>query len=165
MELMMTIGIAAIVMFGVAIMLADNLHAWRTMYSRLHSVEAENVYAVRRVFDRTIRQAVVTGSVVISPLGNSLEADYYDCRSLPALKCHASFIYGNNTLTVICTKNKGTTEIERWQIQNVANNLPIFNSSGRSIQMLLTLNNVSSDPQVPFSETLNVFSTAYLNNW
>jgi hypothetical protein len=162
MELMMAIGIAAIVMFGVAIMLADNLSAWRTMYSRLHSNTAEQCFEVRRIFDRVIRSACVGKPVYVS--NNAVTVDYLEIPSSgsPYL-CRANFNYSGNTLTINCIRISNGQVLENMTIPNITQ--CNFTTSGRSIQMLLTANNTSGNPEESFSETINIAATAFLSSW
>lgn len=163
MELMITIGIAAVVTFAVAIMLADNLRAWSTMYSRMHSDEAENVYAVRRLFDRVVRSTSRESLISVSDTALGIfyfDDDDSDPSTLP-VKCQATFIYNGTTLDVQCIKLSDGTVIESWTIPNVIQCR--FKQSGepsRAIQMLLTINNTVNNR----TQTVDVYSCAYKNN-
>jgi len=167
-ELMITICIVAVVMWGVAVLMASDIGHWKTMYDRLNSNAANNSYEIRRLFDRVVRQAPSTSSLAASD--TSLDIDYYDyvwdsSDIIPSavIKAHASFNYSNNTLTVVCTNRSTGVELERLIISNVANKPPFFKLTGRAAQMMLTINNSSTNPTEPFSEQIYVCSTAYFN--
>ena len=161
-ELMMAIVVAAIVTFGVAIMLVDNLKGWNTMYNRMHSNTAEQCYEVRRVFDRVIRSACVGRSVSVSD--DEVIVDYFDYPSSgsPYL-CRANFKYSGNTLTINCTRVSNSQVVESMTIPNITQ--CNFTLCGRSIQMRLTADNISGNPTNPFSEKIIIATTGFLSSW
>jgi len=164
MELMIAIGIAAVVTFAVAIMLADNLRAWSTMYNRMHSDEAENVYAVRRIFDRAVRSASRYNTPSIED--NRLAVNYieYPEGGGTPFKCQALFVYSGTTLTVTCSEIIGSVvqpPFESWTIPNVIQcRFKQATEPGRAIQMLLTIDNTIGNQQ----QTFDIYACAYLNS-
>lgn len=160
MELMITIGIAAVVTFSVAIMLTDNLRAWRTMYGRMHSEESENVYEVRRLFDRVVRSASRENPVLVTD--NGIQVDYIEYpESAAPYKCRSTFVYNGAALTVQNIKVSDGIVIENWTIPNVIQcRFKQSAEPSRAIQMLLTINNIVGNQQ----QTLDVYACAYLNS-
>jgi prepilin-type N-terminal cleavage/methylation domain-containing protein len=168
-ELMMTALISSIIVLGIGILLADSLRGWRVMYERLHSPEADNTYAVRRMFDRVIRQAISQNAeVTITDAGDSVTAYYYNSKYSIYADREVKLTWTSNDkiLTLTCSivnPDKTTTKFSEEKIKNVS--YCFFKSSNpppartHSIQMLLTIDNtVENNTQI-----LNICSTAYLN--
>ncbi len=170
-ELMMTICIVAVVMFGVAALMASDIGGWKTMYDRLNSESAKNSYEIRRMFDRVVRQASIRDEVAVTD--TTFQIVYYDyvwntADVIPSavVKARATFTYSNGKMTVVSKKASNGEVIGSLTISNVANKPPFFKLYGRSVQMMLTINNVSNyQATEPFSEQIYVCSTAYLNSW
>lgn len=174
MELVITAAISVFVIFGAAVLVAESLKSLRIMYTRLHSEAAENSYAVRITFDRMIRRASFAYPVIMLPSprqANTIAVYYYERKNSPYADRRAELKYDAANKKLILTYysvdsyGKPTGKISEQTINDVSSTSGYpFRISGYSMQMLLTIENKSNNPAEPFSETINVVSSAHINN-
>ena len=164
-ELMMTMLVSSVVVLTMAILLADNLRGWRVMYGRLHSIEADNTYVARLLFDKAVRRSSHDPRDIVyvaSPL--SLTVKYYSDAAIKTTGSpdrKAVFSYDGANLKVEDKDNGTEAVLSTWTIPRVSN--CIFRPSGRALEMVLTLNNPSS-PADNRPQSFTIFSSAYLHS-
>jgi hypothetical protein len=157
-ELMAATVIAIIVVSGIGLILADSQRGWNRMYDRIYSDVVTDSYVARKRFDGVVRQA--SGEkFFLDAAGNWAEVYYYADVNSTNLDRYARFIYqgdGNLYLengTVDAASVKATSSVETV-CGNVTN--CVFSASGRSVQMILTLDNGS--------QTANVVTSCVMHN-
>ncbi len=149
-ELMVATVLAIIVVSGIGFILADSQRGWNRMYERIYSDVVTDSYVARKRFDSVVRKA--SGEkFFLDDYGNWVEVYYYADANSTALDRYARFIYqGDGSLylengTVDVASVKATSSVE-----TVCGNVTscVFAASGRSVQMILTLDNGSQSASV-----------------
>ncbi len=154
-ELMITVMLAAIVMFGVGAMVVDSQRGWHRMYNRIYSDVATDSYVARKTFDSVTRKAS-SETLLLDAAGNWLEVYYYADANSAVVDRYARFSYdGIDQLNI----EYGIVEPrETLTIRTVCENVSscVFKAAGCSAQMILTLDNGS--------QTATVVSSAIMHN-
>jgi prepilin-type N-terminal cleavage/methylation domain-containing protein len=165
-ELLVTMGLAAIVILAMGITLADNQKGWRRMYDRVYSDVVTDAYVTRMTFDRIVRQSTIRRQLIdgdpYAVTGNlSLTVYYYDNPlTSPELDKYATFrIAGTDLLTDYGDLNPGT-----WDPQGTPRTVTLardvesvrFSVDGVAVQITLTLDNDK--------ERMTVTTSAYRYN-
>jgi hypothetical protein len=154
-ELMITVMLAAIVMFGVGVMVVDSQRGWHRMYNRIYSDVVTNSYVARKTFDSVIRKAS-SETFLLDAAGNWLEVCYYADANSTVVDRYARFSYdGVDQLNI----EYGIVEPRQTlTIRTVCENVSscVFKAAGCSGQMMLTLDNGS--------QTATVVSSAIMHN-
>ncbi|MHC4666472.1 MAG: PilW family protein [Planctomycetota bacterium] len=150
-ELLVTMGLAAIVILAMGITLADNQKGWRRMYDRVYSDVVTDAYVTRMTFDRIARQSTIRRQLIdgdpYAVTGNvSLMVYYYDDPlTSPELDKYATFrIAGTDLLVDYGDLNPGTWDPEgsprtvtlARDVESVT-----FSTAGVAVWMALTLDN------------------------
>lgn len=160
-ELAVTTVIAGIVISGIGIILVDSQRGWNKMYSRIYSDVVTDSYVARRAFDSVIRKA--SGEkFLLSEDGDWVEVCYYADSGSTAVDRYARFYYieevdGVETGRLNVEYGKLNPR-ETLTIQTVCENVTscVFKGTGRSAQMILTLDDGS--------QTVAVTSSALMHN-
>lgn len=156
-ELMAATVIAIIVVSGIGFILADSQRGWNRMYDRIYSDVVTNSYVARKRFDGVVRQA--SGEkFFIDDYGSWVEVYYYADANSMSLDRYGRFFYqGDGSLylengTVSAGNMKATSSVE-----TVCGNVTscVFSASGRSVQMILTLDDGSQSASVVTSCVLH----------
>jgi hypothetical protein len=150
-ELLVTLGLAAIVILAMGITLADNQKGWRRMYDRVYSDVVTDAYVTRMTFDRIARQSTIRRQLIdgdpYAVTGNvSLTVYYYD-NPLTSLELdkYATFrMAGTDLLVDYGDLNPGT-----WDPQGSPTTVTLardvesvrFSTAGVAVWMALTLDN------------------------
>jgi len=149
-ELMAATVLALIVVSGIGFILADSQRGWNRMYSRIYSDVVTDSYVARKRFDFVVRKA--SGEkFFLDDYGSWVEVYYYADANSTDLDRYARFFYqGDSYLylesgTVDAASVKATSAVE-----TVCGNVTscVFAASGRSVQMILTLDDGSQSATV-----------------
>jgi len=153
-ELMIATVLGLIVIFGISVMLADGQRGWQTMYARIQSDVVTDSYVARRAFDSIMRQAS-KGKVLSDDTGSWIEVYYYADANSVSVDRYARFYAADGDLNLEYGKLKPK---ETVTVQTVCGNVSncVFETTGRSAQMVLSLDNGS--------QTAAVVSSAFLHN-
>ena len=153
-ELMIAVMLAAIVMFGIGAMVVDSQRGWHRMYNRIYSDVATDSYVARKTFDSAIRKAS-SERLLLDAAGNWLEVYYYADANSAVIDRYARFSYdGIDQLDI----EYGIVEPrETLSIRPVCENVSscVFKASGRSVQMILTLDDGSQTATVVSSSVMH----------
>lgn len=154
-ELMIAVMLAAIVMFGIGVMVVDSQRGWHRMYNRIYSDVATDSYVARKTFDSVIRKAS-SETFLLDVAGSWIEVYYYEDPNSTVVERYARFSYdGIDQLDIEygIVEPRGTLSI-RPVCENVSS--CVFKASGRSAQMILTLDDGS--------QTATIVSSAVMHN-
>jgi len=158
-ELAMAIGISVIVVLGIGVVLVDSQRGWNTMYNRIYSDVATDGFVARRTFDAVIRKAS-SEKILLDSAGNWIEIYYYADSSSTAVDCYARFYYDNGTLKAEYgdwdPDDSDPRTVTRTDIISSNVSSCVFKGQGRSVQMILTLDNGT--------QTATVTSSAVMHN-
>lgn len=156
-ELMVTIVMSVIVIFGVAILMVDSQRGWRLMYQRVHGQVVNDTYVAGGTFDSVCRKASIKQELV-SPDRSSLEVYYYsDPLNLPdetepdpdryakfsAAGGSLSVTHGSIVVPNVFDEDAGIlTHTGDSSTVTLATNVTAgsFSAAGISVQMVLTIN-------------------------
>ena len=153
-ELMVAVAIGGIVMFGVAIILADSQRGWHAMYNRTYSDVVTGGHIARRTFDRVIRKAS-RDNITLDDSGLWVEVRYYQDADSIVVDRYARFYEDDGQLNIEYGR---LDPRETLNVQTVCENVSgcVFKAQGTSVQMILTLDNGS--------QTATVVSSAVMHN-
>ncbi len=137
-ELMIAVMLAAIVMFGVGAMVVDGQRGWQRMYNHIYSDVATDSYVARKTFDSVVRKAS-SETFLLDAAGSWIEVYYYEDPNSAFVDSYARFSYdGVGQLDIEYGRlNPRQTLTVRTVCENVSS--CVFKASGRSAQMILTL--------------------------
>ena len=158
-ELMISMVFAGMVLFGVGVTLVDSQRGWNFMYNRVYSDVVTDGYAARKMFDAVIRKA--SGArFLLDETGRWIEVYYYQDDDSTVLDRYARFYYdggGGNGGQLNIEYGKLNPK-ETLSIKTICSNVSgcFFEGTGRSAQMILTLDNGS--------QTVAVTSSAVMHN-
>jgi Tfp pilus assembly protein FimT len=155
-ELMITVLIVTMVMFGIGVMVVDSQRGWNRMYNRIYSDVATGSYVARRTFDSVIRKAS-GGQLLLDDAATWIEVYYYADANSAVIDRYARFSYdaGDSQLSI----EYGIAEPRQTlSVQTVCENVSscVFKRAGRSAQMMLTLDDGS--------QTASVVTSAVMHN-
>lgn len=140
-ELMLGILFLGITLCAVGIVLAESHKGWSRMFDRTYSDVVTDSHTARRTFDRVIRQASTERITLDS--GNSwVKVYYYSDADLVNPDRYAQFYKYNDSLKL----DHGDSETgDVISSQVLCSNVQtcVFNQQGRSVQMILQLDNGS----------------------
>ena len=142
-ELMIATSLVIISTFSVSVALVDGQRGWNKMYNRIYSDVVNDAHIARRTFDTVVRKSS-SRAVSLDSNGQWVEVCYYADSSSSIVDRYARFFRQGNELYVeYCQLNPKVTT----SVQTVCGNVSscIFKQNGRSLQMLLTLDNGSQE--------------------
>ena len=160
---MIAMVLAIIIILGIGLVLADSQRSWNVMYNRIYSDVATESYVARKTFDSVIRKAS-RNKLLLDDNGTWIEVYSYQDADSPAVDRYTRFYYEDN-------ENGGQLKVEygNWnpseenprdveRIQTVCSNVSscVFTVAGRSVQMIITLDNGS--------QTATIVSSAVMHN-
>lgn len=153
-ELVIAMAIAIIPIFAIGIILSDSQRGWNSMYERVYSDVVTDSYIARKTFDAVSRKANWE-RITLAEDESWLEVYYYANDASTVLDRYARFYEAEGDLNVE-HGNLGTGEILTTQTvcSNVSN--CTFKAAGRSVQMILTLDNGE--------QVLTTISSAVMHN-
>jgi hypothetical protein len=147
--------LAVIVTLGLSIILADSQRGWHTMYNRIYSDVVTDGYSARRAFDNVLRKASGEKYFVDDSSG-WIEVYYYADANSISVDRYARFFCNENGQLNIEYGSLNPTQTQA--IQTVCENVTscIFKATGRSAQMMLTLDNGT--------QSATVVSSSFMHN-
>ena len=154
-ELMVTIVISTIVIFGISAILFDSQRGWQAMYNRIYSGVMSDSYVAKKTFDAVIRKAS-SGQFLLGQDSTWIEVYHYEDANSTTVDRYARFYTADGQLNL----ERGTLDPNealsppRRICDNVSN--CVFKQAGRSAQMILTLDDGS--------QTVTVVSSAVMHN-
>jgi len=153
-ELIIAIAIIVIVVLAIGMVLVDGQRGWSIQYDRIYSDVVTDGYVARKKFDTVMRMAS-RDKFSLGDAGSSVEVYYYANDDSAVVDRYACFYTANGDLNVEygLYPNKETLSVE-----TVCGNVSgcTFEQAGRSIQMILTLDNGT--------QTNTVISSAVTHN-
>ena len=155
-ELTVTSAIAVIIILAVGIALAGTMRGWQTTYDRVYSDVTTESYAARRAFDATIRKAC-RYRVSIDSSGELTVYFFADYPSTYADRYARFYVTGEQLLREEGSADATGKKTGVLNTTTVASNVQscVFKSYGRSVQMILTLNNGTQSATVVTSAVLH----------
>ena len=160
-ELVVTMVISIIVIFGIGVVLADNQRGWNKMYNRVYADVVKDGYVARKMFDSVIRKAV-GGSFLMNRTEKWIEIYYYANDASTAVDRYARFSFNNGLGQVELVQGDWNPANGQPRVvtstQTVCSNVSscMFNTNGQSAQMILTLDDGS--------QTVPVTASALMHN-
>ena len=141
-ELAMTAVASVIVIAGIGAVIVDGQRGWNRMYNRTYADVVVDSQIARRTFDSVIRKAS-REKLLVDPSGNWGEIYYYSSPSSTEADLYARFLTSGDQLDVEYGRLLPTRETLR--VDTVCDNVQscVFKSTGRSIQMILSLDDGS----------------------
>ncbi len=153
-ELITAIAIMVFVILVIGMALFDGQRGWNDMYNRVYSDVVTDGYVARRKFDAVLRKAS-REQFLIDPAGSWVEVYYYASDSSTVVDRYARFYTSSGTLNVeygqLDPKATDTIEVVCENVSSCT-----FDQLGRSIQMILKLDNGT--------QTNTVITSAVTNN-
>jgi hypothetical protein len=138
--------ILVIVMFAVAIVVSDNIRGYNSMFNRIYSDVVTDSHVAKRMFDSVVRKSC-SGRFSLDDSGRQLEVHYYADSNSAVPDRYMFFYQQDDHLNVDYGRilNNGSKEILDEMV--VCGNVSgcTFKQTGRSLQMILTLNNGSQE--------------------
>jgi len=136
-EMVVAASIAVIVVVGLAGALCDSQRGWNSMYNRAYSDVVTGTQIAGRTFDRIVRKSG-TLYYQIDPDGEWLEVCYYADPNSVLIDRYARFFREESNF---CIEYGRRSPRETVGIETVCGNVSscVFKQTGRSFQMLLTL--------------------------
>lgn len=138
-ELVITTAIMVIVGFAIGVVIVDGQTGWNHMYDRINSDVVTDSYVARRKFDSVMRSAS-RGRFVLDSAGNWIEVYYYANYHSVALDRYARFYTADGDLNLEYGQLNPRATLG---VETICSNVSgcVFKQIGRSIQMVLTLDN------------------------
>ena len=145
-EVMVASAMAVIVMFGLAIVLSDAQRGWNTMYNRVYSDVVTGSHIAARTFDRIVRKS----SIEFSQLDiDEVKSCYYADSNSVVIDRYSRFYMtaDSNELCIEYGQYNGKVKPPEYTPEGepiiLCRNVTScsFMQNGRSMQMVLTLDN------------------------
>ena len=156
-EMMVAAAIAVIATFSISIAISDSNFGFRKMYDRIYSDVVTDSHVARRMFDSVVRKSCSRG-FILDDEGRWVELYYYSDPDAEVIDRYICFNWDDTHLYVeygrILEEGVKETLDYRAVCGNVTN--CVFKQTGRSLQMLLTLNNGS--------EAITTVTSAVMHN-
>jgi len=163
-ELMVAITLVSIVIFGVGMLIVDGQRGWQTMYGRINADVITDGYVARKMFDTVARKASAKKILLDEDLAGWIELYYYDDPNSAAVDRYARFYYISDEGEVTGQLNveygywdpnqsdPRTPERNSVVCENVTD--CTFQNTGKSVQMLLTLDDGRQTVTVASSDVM-----------
>ncbi len=159
-ELIVTAVAASIVVLSVGLLLVDSQRGWSTIYDRINS--DVDGYIARKTFDLVIRKAS-RNSTLLAVDGSWIEVYYYEDSNSARVDQYARFSYETTgdagQLDVEYGDWRPGTEVPRdnTTVQTICSDVSncVFVTAGKSVQMILTLDDGSHSVTVTSSAVLH----------
>ena len=152
-ELIIATAIMVIVMLAVGMVLVDGQRGWSNMYNRTQSGVVTESYAARRKFDSVMRKA--SGEWFLLDSGGSwIEVYYYASAGSALVDRYTRFyVAGGNLYVEYGQLNSKITLSVETLCGNVSS--CVFKQAGKSVQMVLTLDDGEQDNTIVCSAVLH----------
>jgi hypothetical protein len=153
-ELIAAMAIMIFVVLAIGMALVDGQRGWNNMFNSVNSDVVRDGFFARRKFDAVMRKAS-REKFLIDPAGSWVEVYYYASDASTALDRYARFYTARNKLSIEYGQLNPTSTLATETVcENVSG--CTFGQLGRSIQMVLKLNNGT--------QTNTVITSAATNN-
>jgi len=138
-ELVITAAIVSIIALAIGVVIVDSQSSWNTMYDRANSDVVTDGYVVRKKFDAVMRKAS-REKIVLGDAGGSVEVYYYADDSSTVVDRYARFYTADGDLNLEYGQLDPRATLG---VETVCGNVSacIFKQIGRSVQMILNLDN------------------------
>jgi prepilin-type N-terminal cleavage/methylation domain-containing protein len=138
-ELIIAMAIMLIVVLAIGMALVDGQRGWRIQYDRIYSDVITDGYVARRKFDTVMRTAS-RDRFLLDDAGSWVEVYYYANDDSAVVDRYARFYVANGNLNV---EYGQLDPKETLSVETVCGDVSscTFEQLGRSIQMILTLDN------------------------
>lgn len=138
-ELIIAMAIMLIVILAIGMALVDGQRSWSIQYDRIYSDVITDGYVARRKFDAVMRTAS-RDNFLLDDTGSWVEVYYYADDTSTVVDRYARFYVANGDLNVEYGQLNPKVTLT---IETVCGNVSgcTFAQVGRSIQMILTLDN------------------------
>ena len=153
-ELAITAVASVIVIGGIGVVLVDGQRGWNQMYSRTYAGVVVDSQIARRMFDSVIRKAS-REKLLVDPFGNWAEIYYYSSPSSTEADLYARLFTSGDQLDIEYGRLLPTRQTLR--VDTVCDNVQscVFKFTGRSIQMILSLDDGSQAVTVVCSSVMH----------
>ncbi len=153
-ELITATAIMVIVVLAIGVALVDGQRGWSIQYDRIYSDVVTDGFVARRKFDAVMRSAS-RDKFLLDDAGSWVEVYYYADDTSTVVDRYARFYVANGNLNVEYGQLDPTATLS---VETVCGNVYscTFEQLGRSIQMILTLDNGT--------QTNTVISSAVTHN-
>lgn len=152
-ELITAMTIMLFVILAIGMTLVDGQRGWNNMYERMHSDVVTDGYFARRKFDAVLRKAS-REKILIDPAGSWVEVYYYASDASTVLDRYARLYTSGNKLNIEYGQLDPTSTLSTETVcENVSS--CTFDQLGRSIQMVLKLDNGKQTNTLITSATTN----------
>jgi len=138
-EMVVAAAIAVIVVLSLAIALSDSQRGWNAMYNRVYSDVVTGGHIAARVFDAVVRKSS-TQWFQLDKDGQGVEVYYYADPNSVLIDRYARFFQSEGNL---CVEYGRRNPREFLCVETICGNVSScsFMQTGRSMQMVLTLDN------------------------
>jgi len=138
-ELIITAMIIAIVGFAIGVVVVDAQSSWNVTYDKINSDVITDGYIARKKFDAVMRRAS-SRKYVLDSAGDWVEVYYYASDSSAVVDRYARFYVSDGTLNFEYGQLDPRATLG---VDTICNNVSgcDFKQVGRSVQMILTLDN------------------------
>jgi len=138
-ELVITAAITSIVALAIGVVIVDGQSSWNVMYDRVNSDVITDGYVARTKFDAVMRKAS-REKFLLGSSGGSVEVYYYADDSSTVPDRYARFYTTDGDLNLDCGQLNPRTTLS---VDTICGNVSActFKQVGRSVQMILTLDN------------------------
>ena len=156
-EMMVAAVIAVIATFSVSMALSDSNLGFKAMYNRIYSDVVTDSHVARRMFDSIVRKSYSRGCI-LDDEGKWVELYYYSDPGAEVIDRYICFNWDDTHLYVEYGRILEDGAKETLSYTGVCGNVTncTFKQTGRSLQMLLTLNNGS--------EAITTVTSAVMHN-
>ena len=152
-ELLVALAIMIFVILTIGMALVDGQRGWNNMYDRIYSDVVTDGYAARRKFDAVLRRA--NGETFsLAGDGSWVEVNYYATDASTVVDRYVRFYVSDGDLNV---EYGQLNPKETISVETACSNVSgcVFKQSGRSAQMILTLDDGTKTNTVITSATAN----------
>ena len=154
MELVIATIISAIIISGVGILMVDSQKGWNKMYDRAYGDVVTSSYVVRAKFDSITRMADWE-NYDIADDGSWLEVYYYEDTNSTVVDRYAKFSYdGTSELDIEYGQLDPKQTLSTSNICGYVTSC-VFKTQGRSVQMILTLDDGSQSATIASSAVMH----------
>ena len=153
MELIIAVAIMIFVILAIGMALVDSQRGWNYMYDRIYADVVTDGYVARKKFDTVLRKAS-RETLSLADDGSWVEVNYYADDTSTAFDRYARFCVSGGNLNVEYGQLNPKEELS---VETVCGNVSgcAFEQFGRSIQMILTLDDGNQTNTLVTSATAN----------
>jgi len=153
-EVVIAAAVSTIVLVGVGVAVVDAQRGWNRMYSRTYADVVTDGYVARKMFDSVVRKASREMYLIDDTNGQWIEVYYYSSAAATKADLYARFSESSGDLNV----EYGVVDPRvTSSVHTVCSNVDSvnFSGSGRSLQMILTLDDGSMSSTVTCSAVMH----------